>query len=233
MLSELFRYIGFLITIVIIFLCTPVYGQLNLVTLSTDGCGRATAYSISNKIVTVGGTTHVSWLDSDDSGFKVRIRSLNNSTNVWSKAFDVGSASDNHGGPALAVDGKGFLHIVYGPHHGPMSYWKSVRPNDASEWQDEIRFGDRLTYPTLMVTPDNSLILVCRKSYEDRNKPWCVVLHRKKPMDKWSKETELMTGGRRGYSQFHVSLAWGPKHGTLHLASRMYGDTPRWGYKVG
>ncbi len=31
--------------------------------LSKDGCGRATAYSEFNKIVTVGKKTHVAWLD--------------------------------------------------------------------------------------------------------------------------------------------------------------------------
>ena len=77
----------------------------------------------------------------------------------------VGEAYDNHGGPALSVDSEGYLHIVYHPHHHPMRYRRSNRPHDSSEWEDEVLFGDRLTYPTLMCGPDNTLILTARRSY--------------------------------------------------------------------
>ena len=199
--------------------------------MSRNGSGRATAYAKTNKIITHDGKTHVAWLDSDNGTFMVRIRTLDNSTNLWSKAYDIGTGYDNHGGPSLAIDSNGHLHVVYGPHHGPLCYRKTVRANDASQWTDEIKFGERLTYPSLMVGSDNTLIVVCRMSYPD--KPWCVVRHIKKPGEPWSGAKVLLTGDERGYSQFHVSLAWGPQHKTLHFATRMYGDNPRWGYKVG
>ena len=208
-----------------------LFGQVECFELSAHGSGRATAYSKSNKIVTWGDKTHVAWLDSDDNGFVVRIRTLDNTTGQWSKLFDIGNGFDNHGGPALAIDNEGYLHVVYGPHHGPMSYKRSIHPNDASQWSEESKFGERLTYPALVVGNDNTLIVVCRKSFS--NKPWCVVQHTKKPGENWSKAKTLLSGDEGGYSQFHVSLAWGPEHKTLHLATRMYGDNPRWGYKVG
>jgi len=117
--------------------------------LSSDGCGRATAYAETNKIVTLGNKTHVAWLDSvKGGGFRVRVRTLDRTTGEWSPTIDVGPAHDNHGGPALAPDSKGYLHVVYFPHHHPFRYRRSKRPNDATEWGDEAQFGKRCTYPS-------------------------------------------------------------------------------------
>ena len=51
--------------------------------LSTVGCGRATGYAESNKIVTQGDLTHVAWLDSPPEGFRVRVRTLNRRSGQW------------------------------------------------------------------------------------------------------------------------------------------------------
>lgn len=127
--------------------------------LAADGCGRATGYAETNKIVTLDGKTHVTWLDSVAEGFRVRIRTFTHATGQWSPTITVGDAHDNHGGPALAVDSKGYLHIVYYPHHHPFRYRHSLRPNDAAEWSEETQIGERCTYPTLMVGPDDTLCI--------------------------------------------------------------------------
>ena len=119
--------------------------------LSRRGSGRASAYAEANKIVTFQHKTHVAWLDSVTDGFCVRIRTLDRQSNQWSQMYTIGMAYDNHGGPALTVDDRGFLHVVYYPHHHPFRYRKSKRPNDASEWEEEIEFGEELTYPLLSV----------------------------------------------------------------------------------
>ena len=121
----------------------------NVVLLSENGCGRATAYSDANKIITLEDKTHVSWLDSIAEGFRVRVRTLDRKTNQWSPTYTVGEAYDNHGGPALTVDSLGYLHIVYYPHHHPFRYRRSVRPNDVSEWGDEIQFAMYLSHDGL------------------------------------------------------------------------------------
>ena len=121
------------------------------VTLSEHGCGRATGYAVTNKIVTLRGRTHVAWLDSLDGQFLVRVRSLTRATGTWSPVSTIGNAHDNHGGPALAADSRGYLHIVYFPHHHPFRYRRSVRPNDSSEWTPEVSFGSRCTYPSMVM----------------------------------------------------------------------------------
>lgn len=196
--------------------------------LSKQGCGRATGYAEANKIVTLGEKTHVAWLDSPPEGFRVRVRTLDRRTAQWSPTYTVGEAYDNHGGPALSVDGKGFLHIVYYPHHHAFRYRRSKQPNDASAWEDEIQFGQRCTYPTLVCGPDDTLYLTCRRSFSD--KPWQVELWTKRPNQPWRGPVPLLLSRYKGYAHFQESLAWGADHRTLHLCCRLHEKTDRGAY---
>ena len=187
----------------------------NVVLLSEDGCGRATAYSDANKIITFQDKTHVSWLDSVDEGFRVRARSLDWKTNQWSPTYTVGEAYDNHGGPALTVDSLGYLHMVYYPHHHPFRYRRSVRPNDASEWGDEIEFGERCTYPTMVCGSDDTLYLTGRENRG--SEPWYVNLYIKPPNAPWEEPIPIFQDDKGGYVRYQEALAWGPDHRTLHM----------------
>ena len=189
------------------------------VVLSRHGCGRATGYSDANKIVTLEDKTHVAWLDSVTEGFRVRIRTLNRKTGEWSPTYTVGEAFDNHGGSALTVDSKGYLHIVYYPHHHPFRYRRSARPNDASEWEDEIQFGKRCTYPTLVCGSDDTLYLTGRES---RDGPWVVNLYIKTPDDDWREPITVFRATEPGYVRFQEALAWGPDYCALHLTCHFF-----------
>jgi hypothetical protein len=191
--------------------------------LSDHGCGRATGYAETNKIITLGDKTHVAWLDSQDKGFHVRVRTLDRPTGRWSPTYTVGKAFDNHGGPALAADSKGHLHIVYYPHHHPFRYRRSTRPNDASQWEAEVQFGKRCTYPTLVVGRDDTLYLTCRES--SKTEPWVVNLYVKRPDGGWRGPRTIMKASGPAYAHFQEALAWGPDHRTLHLSTRMYRGT--------
>lgn len=196
--------------------------------LSNDGCGRATAYAEANRIVTRENRTHAAWLDSPPEGFRVRIRTLDRRTGEWSETRTIGEAHDNHGGPALTIDADGFLHVVYGPHHHPMRYRRSKRPNDASEWEAETIFGERLTYPTLVCGPDNTLYLTARRSHSD--KPWDVDLWTLAPGGEWTRRGTILRSRHQGYAHFQESLAWGPDHRTLHLCCRFHEKSDREAY---
>ena len=196
--------------------------------LSAQGCGRATGYAEANKIVTLGDLTHVVWLDSPAEGFRVRVRTLNRATGKWSPTWTVGVASDNHGGPALTVDSEGYLHIASFPHHHAFRYRRSKRPNDASEWGEEIQFGEKLTYPTLVCGPDNTLYFTARRSFS--GKPWEVELWSKNPGQDWSRNGAILRSRHKGYAHFQESLAWGPDHRTLHLCCRFHENSDRNAY---
>ncbi|QLH76064.1 BNR-4 repeat-containing protein [Halosimplex rubrum] len=42
---------------------------------------------------------------------------------------------DTHGAPALTVDDDGYLHVFYGVHNDPISYARSARPYETTEWE--------------------------------------------------------------------------------------------------
>ncbi len=188
--------------------------------LSSEGSGRATAYLESPKIISFEGKTHVAWLDSPTEGFRIRIRTLDQKTGVWSKTYTVGVAQDNHGGPALTIDGEGYLHIVYYSHHHPFRYSRSLRPNDASEWSEFEEFGEDLTYPALVCGKDGTLLLTARRSFE--NKPWELEMWSKSTGETWSRQSTLLKSRFDGYAQFAASLTWSEDHTTLHLGTRIY-----------
>lgn len=187
--------------------------------LSERGCGRATGYAETNKILTLGDRTHVAWLDSVEAGFRVRIRTLDRRSGQWSPVYTVGEAFDNHGGPALTADSRGHLHIVYYPHHHPFRYRRSLRPNDASEWSEDIELGRRCTYPTLLCGPDDTFYLTARQSDSG---PWRVNLYRKPVDGSWGEPTPILRSLHPGYAHFQEALAWGPDHRTLHLSCRIH-----------
>lgn len=188
--------------------------------LSDKGCGRASAYVEANKCVTFADKTHVAWLDSGDGNFQVRIRTLDHRSREWSPTYTVGQAHDNHGGPALSVDSRGFLHIVYYPHHHAFRYRQSRRPNDASTWTDETLFGEKLTYPTLMCGTNDTLYLTARRSL--KNEPWLVERWMRPAGKDWQGPHPIIRSGAGGYSHFQEALAWSPDRKTLHLSCRIY-----------
>lgn len=198
--------------------------------LSKTGCGRATGYAEANKIITHDGKTHAAWLDSAEGGFHVRIRTLDLATKAWGETITVGGAVDNHGGPALTIDRQGFLHIVYGPHHHPMRYRRSIRPNDASEWSPEVEFGEKLTYPTMVCEAEDNLIFTCRRSHTP--KPWEMEMWTRPAAadGEWKFERVLARSRHLKYSHFQEGLAWGPDGETLHLFCRFHELTDDKGY---
>lgn len=198
--------------------------------LSETGCGRATGYSETNKIVTWEEKTHVAWLDSVAEGFRVRVRTLDRGSGTWSPVYTVGEAYDNHGGPALTVDSKGHLHIVYYPHHHPFRYRRSLRPNDASEWSEEIQFGERLTYSSLLCAPDDTLYFACR----ERGEPWTLNFYRKPADGEWEGPTMVLHGDEPGgYTRWQASLAFGPERDVIHMGFMIYEGNPGIGYAIG
>ncbi|MEO7598580.1 MAG: BNR-4 repeat-containing protein [Opitutus sp.] len=200
--------------------------------LSTEGSGRATAYPEQNKIITLNSRTHVVWLDAVAEGFRVRGRTLDHTTGEWSPVTTIGEAQDNHGGPALTVDSKGFLHIVYYPHHQAVRYRRSVQPNDLSHWEEEERFGDGLSYPSLLCAPDDTLIVAARRGFFGPDGKYLdkhyleEELWIKSPGSSWQRQSVLIRGRFPRYAQFASGLVWSPDRKTIHLGGRIYESSP-------
>jgi hypothetical protein len=93
-------------------------------------------------------------------------------------------------------------------------------------------FGQRCTYPTLVVGPDDTLYLTCRES-NTANRPWVVNLYTKRPGGDWKGPTCILHADEAGYAHFQEALAWGPGHRMLHLSTHMYGGKPGRSHTVG
>lgn len=194
--------------------------------LSETGSTRGTAYAMSNKIVTWGARTHVAWLDRVS---RTMVATHDNEKRQWLGAWVVGEGLDNHGGPALTTDSKGYLHIVFGPHHGDFQHFRSVRPNDASEWTSLGVFGARGTYPSLVSDSRDTLHI----TYRGLGTPWQLAYQRRPKGGEWSEAIAIVDAAvPDGYTQYGNGLCVGPDD-CLHLAFHVYDLHPAAGKAVG
>lgn len=194
--------------------------------LSTNGSTRATAYMMSNKIISTNEKIYVSWLDRVAD---IQIKSYDKKSDSWSETFLIGTGVDNHSGPAITMDSKGYLHAVFGPHHGPFQYRKTMNPFDISRW-DTIRFfGVTGTYPSLVCDNEDKLHIAYRGGAE----PWRVMYQQKPEQGAWSGPIELVHSQLdTGYTQYGNSLIISPD-GTIHLGFHIYDQQPPGGKALG
>ena len=81
----------------------------------------------------------MTWLDSTEGGFFVRIRTLDRETEKWSLVYTLGMANGNHGRPAITIDSKGYLHTVYGVHHNTVPYRLKLRLRANRQYERSVR----------------------------------------------------------------------------------------------
>jgi putative BNR repeat neuraminidase len=191
----------------------PTVAEVKL--LSERGSTRSTRYAVTNKIVTLNGKTHFAWLDSIS---QTMTATCDHGAETWSAATKVGDGCDNHGGPALTCDSEGFLHIVFGPHHGPFQHCHSARPNDASEWVTLPEFGVNATYPSMVCDDQDTLHIIYRGGGDPRR-----LLYQRQPKGSvWSEPVALAHSGiEKGYTHFHSSLTIAPDQ-SLHISYDIY-----------
>ena len=194
--------------------------------LSTNGSTRATAYSMSNKIITANNKIFVAWLDRV-ADINIKMYDLSNKN--WSETVLVGKGVDNHSGPAITMDSKGYLHVVFGPHHGPFQFVRSSKPYDISSWDKLPEFGITATYPSLICGPDD--VLHC--TYRGGEEPWRIMYQRRIPGESWSEPVELVDSGVKDeYTQYGNPIIISPD-GTLHLGFHIYDFHPKGGKYAG
>ena len=187
--------------------------------ISDSGSERATSGS-GCKIITFKDKTHVVWQDADKKGaYLNRICTLDNGSGKWTEPFTLNQGKDNHARPVIAVDRQGYLHVVLSGHNSPVTYCRSVRPNDSSEWTKAEDLG-RGTYPVVTVAVDGTLLATMRVSPR-----WAGVdLFAKKPGKPWKKRSRLLYRDPKypAYAGYQTGLAWSPDRKTLHIVMDFY-----------
>jgi hypothetical protein len=187
--------------------------------LSTNGSDRATRLVQSNKIATLDGISHVSWLDFDN---KVQIASYDSAIDQWSGTTTIGVGQDNHGPASIAMDSEGYLHAIFGPHNSSFQYKVSAQPNDSSSWVTKGNFGTFATYPSLVIDENDTLHFTYRGGGSSLF-PLSLFYRQLPKGGTWSTPKMLAnTGpGYADYAHYHQSMAIGPS-GEIHLAYNIY-----------
>ena len=123
--------------------------------ISTQGGERATQ-GAGGKLVTRDGKTHVVWQDSvapalptpgnvpRSDGYLNQVRTYDHATGAWSPVVTLNKGIDNHARPNLCMDHQGFLHVVISGHGTPVTYRRSLRPDDSAAWAELWRTGVQL-----------------------------------------------------------------------------------------
>jgi BNR repeat-containing family member/BNR repeat-like domain len=191
--------------------------------LSTKGSTRATAYAMSNKIITARGKIFVVWLDFVADA---RIATYDIAKGHWSKPLLLGKGEDNHGGPALTMDSKGYLYVIFGPHHGPFQVRRSSRPYDAGKWNPVQRVGISGTYPSLVCDSKDTLHLTYRGGIRRGKGGWWLMYQHRPKGGRWSKPRAILKADLPyTYTQFGNSLAVASDD-VLHLGFHIYAGDP-------
>lgn len=180
------------ITIIIfVFFITCSFAQGNDVVLSNVGSSRATAYTFSNKIIETSDKIYTLTVDFINKKYSLVLRETGKKSSLNTNEYILDqSLKDNHGGGAMVIDSRGYIHIVYGPHNGPFSYIKSSLPFSGAKFSEIQKFGSKLTYPSLTIDNNDNLYLVGRQSAS--NDKWKILFFVKKRNLAWSNGTELL-----------------------------------------
>jgi len=78
------------------------------------------------------------------------IKTYNHTSGEWSDGVKVhdGLSSDDHGAPAILVDGSGVIHVFGGAHNGRFKYANTSSPEDITTFHSSTSIGDTAsTYP--------------------------------------------------------------------------------------
>lgn len=164
--------------------------------------------------------------------------------------------SDAHNSISMGIDKKGFLHISYNQHVGPLHYRRSKIPFSIDQWTDELQMTGkreaRVTYPTfIMPNKDGGvrLLFLYRngysgkgdaylKEYDETSRKWydiepCILSgSEQKPSTNnpyWNHPAIDRAGG------LHLTFVWrthSPRSGkTLNNINIDYAKSKDWGHR--
>lgn len=180
--------------------------------LAGDGCDRATAYHMSNKVVRHRDGVFVTWLDDH---YRIILAQVDPGTGSVTNVFPLAQGIDNHCGAALTLGADGALHVMAGSHAtNGFIHRFSATPSDPASWSLPEAVGASSTYPSLVTARNGSLVLAYRHTSLDG--PWSTCVLTRPPGGAWSWNNPLVVAPAPGYMFPSNCLSVGPD-GVLHL----------------
>lgn len=187
-----------------------------IITLSNQGCDRATAYRMSNKILRRPDGLYVTWIDAQ---FRNILACVDPDTGASEELPPIAQGFDNHCGGALANTPDGNLHFMAGSHGQAFIHRYTKTPLDPSSWSLPRALGIGATYPSMVCDKQGTLHMVNRSSQFTGH--WCVTITKRLPGEDWDWPYRLVEMPAPRYSFPGNSLTIGPD-GTLHLLIEFY-----------
>lgn len=201
-------------------------------------------------LATRGNLTFIAWgeavdPDSDLPGVPTYITAYDRTSGTLGGKQFLGFAppiNDSHNSPAIVLDTKGFIHVVFGAHGHPFQYLVSKEPLRLDRgWSEpvdvlstgRIAVGDGLsergaqTYVGLVCGPDDVLHLVSRQwregvdAFHDGHLYAALSYQRKRPGEPWTEPVPLVVPPLPNYSVYYHKLSI-DRLGRLYLGYNYY-----------
>lgn len=136
----------------------------------------------------------------------------------------AGDARDAHRSISIAVDGRGFLHVVWNQHDSPLQYCRSTRPGSLELSAQTQMLGEkerRVTYPEFYNLPGGGLLFLYRDGTSGGGN---LVLNRyDSKTERWTRLQEKLIDGEGERSAYWQATVDG--RGAIHL-SWVWRETP-------
>ncbi len=191
------------------------------VILSEECLGLSSHSGSPISVVSRDGKVHVVWAQATDPAVKVP------GTPAYANTYDVKTghlgkpvlvgygppANDIHNSPSIAIDSRGYLHVLGGTHGAPFPYAVSRQPNDTQAgFSEAVPVADAsLTYIGMVCGPDDTLHVMCRM-WQYNKEPFpqshhaTLVYLRKRPGEAWEMPRILVVPPLSEYSVFYHRL---------------------------
>ncbi|MBM3859855.1 MAG: hypothetical protein FJ395_09425 [Verrucomicrobia bacterium] len=187
-----------------------------LVRLSAEGGDRATAYSMSAKVVRRNGHYLCTFLDSARQNRWLLVdgrsgRVLHSGT--------VGPPQvDNHCGAAVCGAPDGTVHLVIGSHHGSFQHFELPPSSNPDAWRlNDAKLGEGATYPSLVCDSAGTLHLAYRcRGFRGQTVPYHLMYAHRPQGGPWSVPRPLVRAAVMEHTWLTNVLEAGPD-GAVHL----------------
>ena len=178
------------------------------VLLSDRGGDRATAYAMSNKIVSLSEGYLCTWIDSQRQN---QWALVDNDSGEIRRRGPLGPARvDNHCGAALALY-EGSVHAIIGGHHSAFQHYL-LESATANAWRQVASIDVKGTYPSVVSDSEGRLHLAFRVEGERWTLDYCRFEN-----GAWTTARSLAVAEKPGYIYWTNGLAVGPDD-SIHLA---------------
>ena len=180
--------------------------------LSKSGGDRATAYTMSNKIVSLPAGCLCTWIDSQRQN---RWALLERERGRILRSGALGTPCiDNHCGAALVLTQEA-VHAITGGHHSPFQHYR-MDLHTADTWQHVTTIDVQGTYPSVISDSSGRLHLAYRSPGDQWTLDYC-----RFEKGHWTPAQSLITAEKTGYIYWTNGIAVGADD-AIHL---VFGNT--------